>query len=1353
MAKNGIGCKVAPEVNGQPSLLYTDLYNMLVKQFGLEPSIARQLTNVMYSYYKADNQIQQSLDNTNKPKNKQDEHSALDVFQILKGDELVKYTQISQLNTLSISEGIKLDLVQDVEFDSWQQAYQKAQNINSTYSSVSAFVKQNGDKYVIKINSITPLNRLDRVYTQIEGQQMQLIENFLNVVGTSTSNLSFVQNKFFGRRYYNLVNWIANTRNTNPKYLLKEDLKMLVSLFQRESVIDRLITKFGSIDSLVDTYYDYYRGNYNATPSTDTQLRAAMDLMINFNGLDTSYLAKSSKDLTDTIKANDKDYEAYMVYDELNDQFEIDQTAIQVSKDNLTSLSKILQYAVKSLGIEANALKKSGDISMSSNLLKQVQKINSDLERKEYISSLAEFLNIASTRLSNLLNELKIQIPQDASIEYLQQRGSILREAAQYIEVYGSLIKSIATLDAVDKDIFILDNDAQVLQKEANNISQTISNINLAIQQSIDQWARQALASMLGEHSEITINDVMKDINYDASYADRLYNATQVSHIPTAVLANYIQSARRTRTAKLAEIAQRISVIVNPIGADGKRHTIDTSFMYELVEAEFSSKGNPKQEYLIISEYDFEGFYAVRRKFYGKLKNRGLTGAALELEMENWMIHNTEEVVVDKKTGRTERLPKLKKKNNPLDNLTPEQRTAYDKFIELKAEIDSLLPGFAQHLYSPPQLRKNAIDQLFKGNISKAVKEKYEDTIKVREDEENLGQSVETDSGEIIVQRTDMTGSTDVIPINYVNKLRNQDDLLLNFAEGLQHLAASAVNYESINNIVDTVEVLSDYIESKVSPTKTGAALAQGYLYGSKLFFELKKGSRESRISNILRDQKKRLLYNNTTADLSPQAAKKYALIRKITSINALTFNLFGAINNAIEGYRKNLEESLVFSSDTFDLADLEWAHMHILKDHVGKTGSHLLDFFSGRRTSLGGLIMDRFDPRKEKFHEIANTKYRTNLFRTAISKDLTMIGYSIGETLNNMPIVYARLHHIKVLIDSKEGRLIDALERVDNGDGTYSLGIKSNTTLKDSGEPVTEEYLDQVAREINEISERSHGGMSEEAMGAFAQGTLGIAVLQLRRWMIGVYSNYFRGQWYDAATGKRKEGAWKGIYDVSFAPIISAVQKHLPWSKEFVQDTNTFKQDLLLNYNNLKPHQKLAAVRWLVATSMMTVLSILTDALIKSFYTTDKDEEWFKLLFYFLTRQKMDVSSTVPDLNHIENVGSIGKNLIEIMDKPFAAYSTVKFFTYPVTGLPDYGTEIQSGPHKGEDRYVRNLKKLYWKPGELWNRIEGLDSTDELINSLGGLQKYSAKKEYEKLTGEEVKDNKSSKKKTTLNL
>lgn len=113
---------------------------------------------------------------------------------------------------------------------------------------------------------------VDRVNTEVETKQMELIDNTLASINVSLDSISFEADTYFGKKFENLVSWIKNTSLTDPKYLLKRDLKMLVSLFQNETIVDRLITKFGGIDAVVDTYYDWYRSNYTATPSTQTQL-------------------------------------------------------------------------------------------------------------------------------------------------------------------------------------------------------------------------------------------------------------------------------------------------------------------------------------------------------------------------------------------------------------------------------------------------------------------------------------------------------------------------------------------------------------------------------------------------------------------------------------------------------------------------------------------------------------------------------------------------------------------------------------------------------------------------------------------------------------------------------------------------------------------------------------------------------------------------------------------------------------------------------------------------------------------------------------------------------------------------
>jgi hypothetical protein len=71
-------------------------------------------------------------------------------------------------------------------------------------------------------------------------------------------------------------------------------------------------------------------------------------------------------------------------------------------------------------------------------------------------------------------------------------------------------------------------------------LNSTIIKIKEAISRGKDAWAREAVAAMMQDNSELTIDEVMGTISKNATWLDRLYNPTTISNIPAAVLINYI---------------------------------------------------------------------------------------------------------------------------------------------------------------------------------------------------------------------------------------------------------------------------------------------------------------------------------------------------------------------------------------------------------------------------------------------------------------------------------------------------------------------------------------------------------------------------------------------------------------------------------------------------------------------------------------------------------------------------------------------------------------------------------------------------------------------------------------------
>ena len=73
----------------------------------------------------------------------------------------------------------------------------------------------------------------------------------------------------------------------------------------------------------------------------------------------------------------------------------------------------------------------------------------------------------------------------------------------------------------------------------------------------------------------------------------------------------------------------------------------------------------------IINPYDWEKFSEEYKKICKELKQADLKGFDFKMALQERIKNElTEEVVVDIKSGRTERMPIFRKDENPLDKLT-----------------------------------------------------------------------------------------------------------------------------------------------------------------------------------------------------------------------------------------------------------------------------------------------------------------------------------------------------------------------------------------------------------------------------------------------------------------------------------------------------------------------------------------------------------------------------------------------------------------------------------------------------------------------------------------------------------
>lgn len=1365
------GCKRAPLINGELSQLYLDLFQMLKDTYKLESSVARQLTNVLYVHYEFDNQLKNSLDNQNKQRNSQDQHSAQDVFDVLHGDELVKYTSLDALTDLSIAEGAMTDRVNSTQFDTWESAYSVAVNINNAHrQSVSAYVIKNGDKYEVKVKQLNTSNELSRLNTQIEWEAMSMIKAAFDQQGLSLDNIAYAQEQFFGNKYNNLIGWLYNTPKTQPKHLMKEDIKMLISLSKDIPIIDRLITKFNDIETLANAYYDWYRENYRATPTTETQLTQGMSELLTLKGLDVDALKAAVDTRKNDIIQNSDEQQVIKLYEELHNKFKIGLKTAEVSLENLSSISKTLEAAIKVLGNRIKYIQQQeGKTSKYYSLLEKVSQLNNILTQKENSLGTINFLSEVSSHVQEMLNYFAQDIPQDTDLSYWLERGDHIREAQLVLDMYRPIISNMDAIDTLVKDINLTQSDANTISAEAHRVNRNITNVIDAIQVAKATWLRTTMELIMPENSPMSVDGVLATLKKDASIFDSMYNIATISHAPTAIIGSFMQKTYDARSVELARYQQRLAAISELVNHD-------TEFMYEFIDGQWYIK----------SDIDWSHYNTARSKFYGRQVKGGKTGYDLEVAMDWWERNNTEEIEVyaeyddqgNKINSRTERIPKRSKykkmrqeagvmhEYDPLQELTPTQRRVYDEMMAIKGELETKFPAYAQNYYRPPQLRKSAADKLFSGQFKESIKEKIAQRFRLREDTQGYGQLNLDEDVESV--RTDITGtSTNVIPIWYIHPLREQGDLFRNMTAGLLHLASSAVNYESMSKIQDSVELFDQMINS-VDVSRGGETRASTYTYDDTTYATpLKAANRRS--AKILDTYKRRLMYNNDITSDSISMRMFANTLSEATSVAALTFNVFGAINNRLEGIQQGLIESLVRGSKSMDLGDFMWGWsvmwgnnvLSVLpgdaqtKDGKYACGSFWKDLFSGRPSTIYGLLIQRLDPKKDSFDKILGTQYRKNFVRRIFSSlDLKFIMYSAGEELNNIPIVLGMSRHIEVLKDGKKVNLTSVLTRVKNQDSTYSLGVQSGVTDL-NGNAIDEKFWDKLSARVGEVSEDLNGGMSKQVQGEIASTILGAALLKLRQWMIGVGSRNFRWSHINWRTGRKKTGSIPGIFNVTVMPTLKAVQSAIteykeatigtPWDSRLSGALREFTRMIAYNYRYMSDANKEAACRFLTTTSFITILGWLVDMMLLHGYKSHKDDEDYKIMFYLLKRRYKDSQfHGSPDLRHLIRWGQTASTLVDLTQKPYAHANIIGDILYPVTNMEDYGQPIERGVNKDKDRYITNWSRKWAPPLKLYDKLRGIEDTNDLLNSLGNLNgSYSMKKEYERLTGEEVKDKK----------
>lgn len=1343
--KKGSCALVVQTDTGEDSELYQDL----LKAYNNN----RPFVNYIYAHYKQPGVIQ-AMDNAGyKQVKRLGEHTAEDVKEFLQTDDIYMQLSDQYANQEAIAFGTKDSQGQLIEFTNAEDALDKAIQFNNDTSHKGVFAKviQSADKFNVVIEKVSSINHMDKDAVSLNKQVWDFIKNELRANGIDLLAPQINKEKINATKADKIVDWMYNYSKTSNDLFLVGDIKTLLSFNTRLPQVQRLIQMFGQgqatidqqLEAVAQQIYDTYRNNVSVTASQKALIDAAMDRSKQFNGVDLNTLNRQVQAMIGNYNTASTEHAIDITLKELHRKYKINNKEIVKLSEDLQTIQDIASAAAMTLQRQVKELKQkegiTDDVKRMNAARKQLLK---EIAYNKYLTGLLFFLDEAKNQLvgSATITGLRDQLSglntiTGNALEKGVQRSKVLIELNKFNKGYISILKAMLSIDKYHTDQDIDTTLMAQIQDVAGQLLKQYNDIAKDIRDTAKATFTDVAVDFIGPklYNGQFVSDIVEMQDKDSGYMDYLYSMSRVSNPLIVTMSSVVEDMRRKKDRVMRDYSVRMHRERDALRRAGE----GDGFMID-------------ENGYIISEYDIPKYNAAKRKAYNNFKYRQrLRGLDLEEAMDNWIEQNTEERVVDHRSGRTERVPNQSYRK-PMPTLNAAQQRYYENMMQIKGELGTMLPKYAQRQYVPAQvsrkwrdgmnaalLNNKGIWDMLKQMGRTTYYHKIQNIWKIRNDDPNfykngilMGEDVSIVDGDL-----DNTPFRS-IPLFYINKLENQEELLRDFFGGMCRLAGTAINYKHVNEIKDLIEVMGDWISTRGVgarlPGKDGDSKEYQQIESESInvWQRLKKIGRTTNNAALVDAFIDKVIYG---VELKNQG-KYTKLLKNIlfyNSMKSLSANVKGMVNNYLVGEYQMLMEALsgtmmsglnkfdknimrkVFNykgkplvkkgAEFYTLSDYIWAHDKMFLYNAPGAIQRLIDFTTGRRNSMPVVLSQFFNPTLDNFEEMANERYYRTWWRALTSKDMKFIGYGIGEHLIHYVTMYAMLHKIKVKINGQSRKLggisqynlYDALYVKNKIDGNGELGIKDGVTyeLPDGTEvPVDEEFLEQIRSMIKWCNQNSHGSMNQADKGIIHQHLAGRYVMNLRQWMVEHYSRRYRGTHYDASLNNTPEDVDR-VREGSFSTVFKVGKNYMKVSAQKMSEVNAVakflncfgveadrvRADASLRWKNLNAAQQQNVLRVLAELGLLAIVSSFT-ALMEGGKDDEHHNEWaYKFWLYQMKRLKMDAWSTVPGDRSLNDI-------INLANNPISATNTINSTLYPFWGFrKDWNQEVSSRTRDAE--------------------------------------------------------------------
>jgi len=596
--------------------------------------------------------------------------------------------------------------------------------------------------------------------------------------------------------------------------------------------------------------------------------------------------------------------------------------------------------------------------------------------------------------------------------------------------------------------------------------------------------------------------------------------------------------------------------------------------------------------------------------------------------------------------------------NNPI------KKKYYERFIELKEQIDSKLPEVYRQDNLLPQLRKDFLQRLQSSPLD--TLQELKDSFQAVEDDTEFGMTL-TD---------ELDREVKFLPVFFTRPLQNVDDLSTDFTESLAAYLDMGNNYIEMNNIIDVLNVATDVINTRKVVKGNDLLGKVSELFSGKKAYDTKPGGQAA---NRWEDYMDMVVYGKLKEKeewlswLGLDTAKTVDFLNTYASIQGLALNVYSGFANVLQGNVMVQQERAAqqyASKESFNKADKTyWTNLRSVLQDIGKTHSE---------SKLGALLdyLDVFE------NHVQRARYsnagRTKTGRMFSLSSLYFINHA-GEHQIQSRTALALVHETKLLLNGKEVDLWDAVYVKDG-----RIAIHRGTT-KLNGDVFTLDDLGKLGRTINKINQDLFGIYNQIDRGAMQKYALGRTALLFRKFIRPGYLRRYKKQQYDFQIDTPTEGYYR-----TSGRFLSSIWRE---AKERQQGLLATTQE---QWDQLEPYEQANIVRTQVEVGYM--LAALTIGGVLTALADGGDDEVDDKLLAFTAYQ---ANRLYTELSFYTNPSEA----LRILKSPAAAVNQIETILrfrkvidpigYAIEDDP-FWRVYQSGKNKGDTYMWVNSKRLF---------------------------------------------------------